>query len=127
MHRVTKLGEARSPSLLPQVHLPATNHAAGGTKRDKMSNSPSEHLDRPESGSYEIRLRGHLDPRWAVRLAVPSLTHDGDGTTMLRATVDQAALHGLLHRVRDLGLTLVSVNRVDDAPNPTPAPERNPK
>jgi hypothetical protein len=72
--------------------------------------------------TYEVRLRGHLNPRWATRLAVPTLTQEADGTTTLRGvTEDQAGLHGLLQRVRDLGLTLISVIRVDPA-QPTPAP-----
>lgn len=66
-----------------------------------------------EPGTYEIRLRGHLDPRWAGRLALSRLAHEGDGTTILAAEVaDQAALHGLLQHVRDLGLPLISVIRI---------------
>ncbi len=97
-----------------------------------MSTLPLEQPDRPEGETYEIRLRGHLDPRWATRLAIPNLIHESDGTTMLSAiAVDQAALHGLLQTVRDLGLTLVSVIRVhaaSDAPsNPNSRSQRNPK
>lgn len=97
-----------------------------------MSTPPADQPVRPEGQTYEIRLRGHLDPRWATRLAVPSLTHETDGTTTLRATgVDQAALHGLLHRVRDLGITLVSVIRVPSASehpsNTDPTSQRNQK
>ncbi len=67
----------------------------------------------PEPETYEIRVRGHLDPRWATRLGVPDLTIDEDGTTVLAGiAADQAALHGLLQRIRDLGMTLVSVTRI---------------
>ena len=78
-------------------------------------------------GHYEIRLQGHLDGRWAAWFDGLSLRHEGDGTTVLRGPVaDQAALHGLLARVRDLGLPLIAVsqvgpgqaNRPDDSADP---------
>ena len=67
---------------------------------------------RPElSGTYDIRVSGQLDQHWAERLGVPALLHDPDGTTLLcGVTTDQAALHGLLQRIRDLGVTLISVS-----------------
>jgi hypothetical protein len=62
---------------------------------------------------YEIRVREHLDDRWAKRFDDLTLSHDADGATVLVGFVrDQAALHGLLVKVRDLGLTLLSVDRV---------------
>ncbi len=62
---------------------------------------------------YEIRLRGHLEGRWVTWFDGLTMTLDGDGNTRLRGPVaDQAALHGLLKRVRDVGLTLLSVNPV---------------
>jgi hypothetical protein len=67
----------------------------------------------PEPGRYEIRLQGHLPDRWAAWFDGMSLTTEGDGTTVVSGPiVDQAALHGLLTRVRDTGLALVSVTRV---------------
>ncbi|MGO4689161.1 hypothetical protein [Glaciibacter sp. 2TAF33] len=66
------------------------------------------------SGWYEVRLEGHLDPRWTEWFDVLSLSAESDGTTVLRSRVtDQAALHGLLQKVRDLGLPLVSVSQID--------------
>ena len=62
-----------------------------------------------EPGRYEIRIKGHLDERWAERFAGLTFSHD-DGTTVLFGpVVDQAALYGLLRTVRDLGLPLLSV------------------
>jgi hypothetical protein len=73
--------------------------------------------NRHDAGTYEIRLRGHLDARWADRLGVPALVHEADGTTTLRGIVaDQAALHGLLQRLRDLSLPLVAVTQIDPGP-----------
>ncbi len=68
--------------------------------------------DRPEAGRYEIRLTGHLDAHWTAWFDGLAVSHESDGTTVISGPVaDQAALHGLLQRVRDLGLPLVSVKR----------------
>lgn len=68
--------------------------------------------------TYEIRLAGHLDPRWAARFDGLALRLDPDGTTVLFGPiVDQAALHGFLQRVRDLGIPLVSVTQPETEPN----------
>jgi hypothetical protein len=68
------------------------------------------------SGRYEICIRGHLDARWAEWFDGLSVTHERDGTTVLSGTVvDQAALYGVLRKVRDLGLPLVSVRAVGPA------------
>jgi hypothetical protein len=76
---------------------------------------------QPDTEIYEIRVRGHLDAHWAARLGVPSLTHETDGTTILGGiAADQAALHGLLQRIRDLGLKLVSVSRAEPTAAPSP-------
>jgi hypothetical protein len=72
---------------------------------------------------YEIRLKGHLEPRWAAWFDALSLTQEGDGTTVIRGSViDQAALHGLLSKVRDLGLPLLALTQVD--PNQMEGKER---
>lgn len=64
-------------------------------------------------GSYEIRLQGHLDARWAAWFEGMTITLDDNGETRLSGPViDQAALHGLLRKVRDVGLPLIAVNRV---------------
>jgi len=62
---------------------------------------------------YEIRLKGHLEARWSNRFEGLTITLEEDGNTLLSGPVtDQAALHGLLKKVRDLGMPLISVNRV---------------
>ena len=78
-----------------------------------MKETRATHGERPESGWYEIRIQGHLETRWGSWFDGLTLTTEGDGTTILRGPViDQAALHGLLQKVRDLGLPLVSVTHV---------------
>ena len=64
--------------------------------------------------SYQLRVAGHLDQHWSPWLGGLTLTHDDDGTTSLTGAVaDQAELHGLLTRIRDLGVTLLSLAVVD--------------
>jgi hypothetical protein len=66
---------------------------------------------------YEIRLKGHLDDRWADWFEGLTITLEEDGDTILTGPViDQAALHGLLKKVRDLGLPLLSVSPVEPGP-----------
>jgi hypothetical protein len=84
-----------------------------------MSETHAATSDRHEPGRYEIRLTGHLDPRWAVWFDGLSLSRESDGTTTLRGAIpDQAALHGLLQKVRDTGLPLVSVIRIEPVTGP---------
>ena len=76
-----------------------------------------------ESGRYEIRIKGHLASRWATWFDGMSLTAESDGTTILRGpVVDQSALHGLLHKVHDIGLPLLSVTQLDTDPSTCPPP-----
>jgi hypothetical protein len=83
-------------------------------KKDSMNELPASPGDWNEAGQYEIRLKGHLDTRWAAWFDGLTLTHASDGTTVIHGpVVDQAALHGLLQKVRDVGLPLVSVARVE--------------
>ena len=70
-----------------------------------------------DSSRYEIRIAGRLAPRWAAWFDGMTLTTAGDGTTVLSGPVaDQAALHGVLARIRDLGLPLLSVTRLGADP-----------
>jgi hypothetical protein len=62
---------------------------------------------------YEIRVAGHLSANWAARFEGLSMRQEPEGETVLSGSLDQAALHGVLVRIRDLGLNLISVNRVD--------------
>ncbi len=93
---------------------------------ERLSSTP----DSREAGRYEIRLTGHLDARWATWFDGLTVRRESDGTTVISGQVpDQSALHGLLQRVRDLGLPLVSVTRVDtdepDLPPPSLAGSAN--
>ena len=62
---------------------------------------------------YQIRVRGALDPRWSGWFAELTITYDTDGSTLLAGPLaDQAALYGVISRLRDLGLTLLGVARL---------------
>ena len=62
---------------------------------------------------YQIQVRGTLDPRWSIWFDQMAISHDAEGNTLLAGPVrDQAALYGLLNRLRDMGLTLLMVARL---------------
>ncbi len=91
-----------------------------------MSNQRDLNTDPGESMRYLIRIEGQLNPQWADWFGDVTITWDDNGETLITCPdLDQAALHGLLRKVRDLGIPLISVTRVapdqDDAP-----PEANP-
>jgi hypothetical protein len=78
-----------------------------------MNQAPAPTGGSHQAGQYEIRIEGHLDTRWAAWFDGLAVSREPDGTTVLHGpVVDQAALHGLLQKVRDLGLPLVSVVHV---------------
>ena len=75
-------------------------------------NNPAYDADQPRV--YQIRIRGHLSPQWTGWFEGLIITPEEDGDTLLTGpVVDQAALHGLLKKVRDLGMPLLSVNFVE--------------
>jgi len=79
-----------------------------------MGKPPAFTEKRATPKRYEIRVMGHLHSRWMVQLEGLSLSLEEGGTTLLAGVViDQAALHGLLRKVRDLGLPLISVLEVE--------------
>jgi len=73
-----------------------------------------QHPNNSDQLHYQVRLQGHLDRSWDDWFGGCSITPEADGTTLLTCyVVDQAALHGLLRKIRDLGLPLISVNRIE--------------
>ncbi len=79
-----------------------------------MSDTHDLSEDRHEPRLYEIRVKGHLDDRWADWFGDLTITREDNGDTLLTGpVVDQAALFGLLKKVRDTGMALLSVNRVE--------------
>jgi hypothetical protein len=85
-----------------------------------MTNELNPKIDPSQPTVYQIRLKGHLGREWVHWFSGMTITLEGSGDTLLTGPVaDQAALHGLLKRVRDLGLPLVSVNPVEPGPPTT--------
>ena len=96
-----------SPPQSPHVGMPA-HHLRSYLPIMNEAQAPKSSWHEP--GRYEIRLQGHLDSRWLAWFDGLSLTSEDDGTTVMRGPiVDQAALHGVLQKIRDLGLPLLSV------------------
>jgi hypothetical protein len=85
-----------------------------GHKRDRvMSNEINSEIDPGQPMVYQIRIKGHLGRQWTDWFGGLTITLEDNGDTLLTGSVvDQAALHGVLKKVRDLGMPLVSVNRV---------------
>ncbi|HEY5729120.1 MAG TPA: hypothetical protein VIS72_03660 [Anaerolineales bacterium] len=82
-----------------------------------MTNEPKHKTDPSQLMIYQIRIEGHLDDQWADWFSDLSVTLEEYGDTLLTGpVVDQAALFGLLKKIRDLGMPLVSVNRVESCP-----------
>ena len=79
-----------------------------------MNETHAATADQDAAGRYEIRLKGHLGPQWSDWFGGLTLTREDNGTTVLTGpVVDQAALHGLLRKVRDLGLPLLAIRRIE--------------
>ena len=89
--------------------------------------NPARSGEPPPPGWYRIRLQGRLDARWSEWLDGMEITYDNDGITVLSGPVlDQSALHGLLARLRDLGLPLISLARMEPAQAPLHHPPQQP-
>jgi hypothetical protein len=79
-----------------------------------MANDLSPKPDPVQPMVYQIRIEGHLGPQWTHWFGGLTITLEDNGETLLTVpVVDQAALHGLLRKVRDLGMTLISAVRVN--------------
>jgi hypothetical protein len=81
-----------------------------------MSQELDPQAEQSQPMAYQIRITGQLDARWADWFEDLAITLDGGDTLITGPVADQAALHGLLKRVRDLGMPLVSVHPVESGP-----------
>ncbi len=80
-----------------------------------MSDEPTYNENHNQHSYYEIRLKGHLGSQWTDWFEGLTITLEANGETLLTGPVaDQAALYGLLKKVRDLGLPMLSVNRIQN-------------
>lgn len=80
-----------------------------------MSNKQTPQPEPTHPNIYQIRIKNHLDNQWTDWFCSMTITLEEDGVTLLTGPVaDQAALHGLLKKIRDLGIPLISVNRVEN-------------
>ena len=77
-----------------------------------MSNNQNSKTDASDSVVYQIRIKGHLGPGWSDWFEGLAIHLEENGDTLLTGPADQAALHGFLRKVRDLGMPLISVSRV---------------
>ncbi len=89
----------------------------GSNGHGAMSRELDPHADSIRPIDYRVRITGQLDPRWADWFEGMTIMLDGGDTLITGPVIDQAALHGLLKRVRDLGMPLVSVGPVGPAPS----------
>jgi hypothetical protein len=81
-----------------------------------MSNKRSAEYDADQPMIYQIRIKGHLNPQWTGWFEGLTIMLEEDGDTLLTGIViDQAALYGLIKKVRDLGVPLLSVNSIESA------------
>jgi hypothetical protein len=103
----------------PMQHCRNSSISGKWTRRT-MSETHASTEDQYEPGLYEIRIKGHLDGRWSDWFGGLTITLEDNGDTLLTGPViDQAALHGLLKKVRDLGMPLVSVRPLGPGPSNT--------
>ncbi len=96
------------------IRRPAGRRAARARRGGTVGGDVMTSLTPDAAASYELRIGGHLDQPWSTWFDGFTVTHEDDGTTILRGVVrDQSELHGLLAKVRDLGTTLISVTLVE--------------
>lgn len=79
-----------------------------------MHNTPPLSSDYDSPARYTLRFKGHLDNTWGDSFENLTFTHESDGTTTVCGLVDQPALHGVLRKVRDTGIVLLSVTRIEN-------------
>jgi hypothetical protein len=77
-----------------------------------MPNNQNPKTDARDSIVYQIRIKGHLGPGWTDWFGGLTILLEDNGDTLLTGPIDQAALHGLLRKIRDLGMPLISLSRV---------------